>query len=95
MKKTKEVVLKKLVKHDLGFYNNLVDKGFLLEPINYYPPKEGGLKRYSYPSGDRDVSKLTLNTKEKIQVQYNKSSFQSFCIMTGFADLEVIDEKTI
>ena len=91
MKKTKEVVLKKLIKHDLGFYNNLVDKGFLLEPINYYPPKEGGLKRYSYPSGDRDVSKLTLNTKEKIQIQYNKSSFQSFCIMTGFADIEVID----
>jgi len=91
MKKTKEVVLKKLIKHDLGFYNNLVDKGFLLEPINYYPPKEGGLKKYSYPSGKRDISSLVLNSKDKVQVQYNKSSFKSFCIMTGFNDLEVID----
>jgi predicted DNA binding protein len=80
--------MKNLTKHSLGFYKNLIDKGFLLEPINLYTGKDD----YSYPQGRREpVSILKPTTKDIAEQHYLRKSFVSMCIITGFNDLEVID----
>jgi hypothetical protein len=80
--------MKKLIKHELSFYKKLIEKGFLLKPINLYTGKD----YYSYPQGERKpVSILKPTTIEIAEQQYLKSSFVSMCLITGFSDLEVID----
>lgn len=75
--------MKKLIKHSLGFYNNLIDKGFLVMPIK--------LNNESHIFPKRDNNNLSLIEIEK---DYEDNKTVGFCLITGFNDLEVIDIDT-
>jgi len=75
--------MKKLIKKQLGFYNNLISKGFLVMPI-----KSNG-KNHIFPKRDNDNLKLI-----EIEKDYEDIKTVGFCLITGFNDLEVIDIDT-
>ena len=77
--------MKKLIKHQAGFYNQLVDNGFLVMPIK--TNAEG--TDHIFPK--RDNNNLQIVEKDIVNNQHSDEKVVGFCLITGFNDLEVVD----
>lgn len=77
--------MKKLIKHQVGFYNKLVDNGFLVMPIK--TNTEG--TEHIFPKRDNDNLQIVENNF--INNYHIDEKVVGFCLITGFNDLEVID----
>jgi hypothetical protein len=77
--------MKKLIKHQLGFYQNLVSKGLSIIPIkeitNGHKPNLTSWKSYQ----EEPIK------KDGLQTWYNDFDTVSFGLVTGFNDVEAID----
>jgi hypothetical protein len=77
--------MKKLIKHQVGFYNQLVDNGFLVMPIK--TNTEG--TDHIFPK--RDYDNLEVVGNDIINKQHQDERVVGFSLITGFNGLEVVD----